>query len=80
MKLRKVQETIASETARLVCLPILIGQTKEKHTTLTHEDKLRYNISKSIPGFDEEDQKQIPDVDGICLCAVEAIQKVLGLL
>jgi hypothetical protein len=63
VELQKVLEAILSEMARLECFLALIGQAKDEYLAFTRQAKLRYNISKSITYFDEDDREQIVEIE-----------------
>jgi hypothetical protein len=64
----------------LLAKETLVSQAKDEYAAFTRQAKLHHGASKSIPKSDEEDQKHIADVDGICLQVVEAIWQALGWL
>jgi archaellum component FlaC len=77
-ELEAVTLALAEEEKKLEQLPNVIEKMKEDMKVLVREAIRLYKSIKPIPGSVEDDQKEIDEVDQICLCAIQAIQSFLG--
>jgi hypothetical protein len=71
---------LAEEEKKLEQLPNVIEKMKADMKTPIREAIHLHKLIKPIPGFAEDDQREIDEVDQIRLHAVDAIQSFLGLL
>ena len=78
--LEQVREEIKSAEQQLGQLPDVIGKAKEELASKVSQALHRHKAIKQIPGSDEEDRRQIEEIDQIRLRAVKAVQDALGLM
>jgi chromosome segregation ATPase len=79
-ELEAVTLVLAEEEKKLEQLPNVIEKMKADMKTPIREAIHLHKLIKPIPGFAEDDQREIDEVDQIRLHAVDAIQSFLGLL
>jgi chromosome segregation ATPase len=79
-ELEAVTLALTEEEKELEQLPSVITKMKEDMKALVRKAIRLHKLIQPIPRLAEDDQREIDEVDQICLHVIEAIRGFLGLL